>query len=148
QVYPGDDQTAKAVKREAVRAANTMSATSAGDLINEGGAAFADFVEYQRERSVLGQISDRLRRLPFDTPVLVQGSAGSASWVKEGEAKPVTQWTYTRTKLVPLKVAAIAAATKEMLKRASVAGDTLIRDELTRAVRSEERRVGKEGMAR
>src|SRR5690606_20226317 len=68
------------------------------------------------------------------TPVLVQGSAGSASWVKEGEAKPVTQWTYTRTKLEPLKVAAIAAATKEMLKRASVAGDTLIRDELTRAV--------------
>src|SRR5690606_38254694 len=64
----------------------------------------------------------------------VQGSAGSAGWVKEGEAKPVTQWTYTRTKLVPLKVAAIAAATKEMLKRASVAGDTLIRDELTRAV--------------
>src|SRR5690554_57505 len=134
QVYPGDDQTAKAVKREAVPAANTMSETWAGNLINEGGAAFADFVEYQRERSVLGQISDRLRRLPFDTPVLVQGSAGSASWVKEGEAKPVTQWTYTRTKLVPLKVAAIAAATKEMLKRASVAGDTLIRDELTRAV--------------
>ena len=134
QVYPGDEQTAKAIQKAAVAAASTTSDTWAGNLINEGGGAFADFVEYLRERSVLGQISDRLRRLPFDTPVLVQGSAASASWVKEGEAKPVTKWTYTRTKLVPLKVAAIAAATKEMLKRASVAGDTLIRDELTRAV--------------
>src|SRR5690606_21694316 len=75
-----------------------------------------------------------LRRLPFDTPVLVQGSAGSAAWVKEGAAKPLTQWTYTRTKLAPLKIAAIAAATKETLMRASIAADTLLRDELARAV--------------
>lgn len=136
ELYPGDEQTLKAIEKAAVPAASTLSTTWASNLINEGGAPFADFVEYSRARSILGQIGDRLRRLPFDTAVLVQGSAGSASWVKEGEAKPLTQWTYTRAKLAPLKVAAIAAATKELLKRASVAGDTLIRDELTRAVNS------------
>src|SRR5690606_35156476 len=68
------------------------------------------------------------------TPVLIQGSGGSAAWVKEGAAKPLTKWTYTRTKLAPLKVAAIAAATKETLMRASIAADTLLRDELARAV--------------
>jgi HK97 family phage major capsid protein len=64
----------------------------------------------------------------------VQSTGGTGQWVKEGAAKPLTQWTYTRTKLAPLKVAAIAAATKEQLNRASIAADTLIRDELARAV--------------
>jgi len=133
-IYPGDEQTAKAVSKAAVPAASTLSSTWAGNLINEGGAAFADFVEYLRARSIFGQVSSRFRQLPFDTPVLIQATAGAGAWVKEGTAKPVTQWTYTRTKLAPLKVAAIAVATKELLKRASTAADTLIRDELARAV--------------
>jgi DNA-binding transcriptional regulator YdaS (Cro superfamily) len=136
RVYPDDANLIETIEKGNVVAANTLtgSSTWAGNLINEGGVAFADFVEYLRPRTLLGQISDRLRRLPFDTPVLVQGSAGSAGWVKEGAAKPLTQWTYTRTKLAPLKVAAIAAATKETLMRASIAADTLLRDELARSV--------------
>src|SRR5690606_14954178 len=102
--------------------------------INEGGIAFADFVEFLRPMSLLGRISGRLRKLPFDTPVLIQSSGGSASWTKEGEAKPVTSWGYTRTKLTPLKVTAIAAATQETLMRASAAADALLRDELARAI--------------
>ena len=134
-VYPGDEKLIAALKaKAAVDAANTMTTTWAGNLINDGGVAFADFVEYLRPRTLLGQISDRLRRLPFDTPVLIQGSGGAAKWVKEGAAKPLTEWTYTRAKMAPLKVAAIAAATKETLMRASVAADTLLRDELARAV--------------
>lgn len=136
-LYPGDDKLVESlVQKAAVNAASTLSATWAGNLINEGGASFADFVEYLRERSLYGQISSRFRRLPFDAPVLVQGSAGTAQWVKEGDAKPLTQWTYTRAKLTPLKVAAIAAATKETLMRASVSADTFLRDELARAVGS------------
>lgn len=137
RMYPGDDRLVGALtQKDAVPAASTLSTTWAGNLINEGGAAFADFVEFLRGRSLYGQISGRFRNLPFDTPVLVQGSAGVAQWVKEGDAKPLTQWTYTRAKMTPLKVAAIAAATKETLMRASVAADTFIRDELARAVGS------------
>lgn len=139
-VYPGDENLIKALKVEksAVGAANTLNSNDAwaGNLVLDGGAYFADFVEYLRERSVLGQISPRLRTIPFDTQVLIQGTGGSAGWVKEGESKPVTKWTYTRTKLPPYKVAAIAAATEETLRRASVAADTLIRDELARACSS------------
>lgn len=133
-MYPGDDRLVSAIEKAAVPAASTLSPTWAGNLINEGGAAFADFVEFLAARSLFGQVSDRFRRLPFDAPVLVQGSGGVAQWVKEGDAKPLTQWTYTRAKLSPLKVAAIAAATKETLMRASVAADTFLRDELARAV--------------
>lgn len=133
-VYPHDEQLIGTLTKAAVPAASTGSVTWAGNLINEGGIAFADFVEYLRPRTLLGQVQGNLRALPFDTPVLVQGSGGSAAWVKEGSAKPLTQWTYTRTKLAPLKVAAIAAATKETLMRASAAADVLIRDELAQAI--------------
>jgi HK97 family phage major capsid protein len=134
-LYP-DDQSLHAAMttKAAVGAANTATATWAGNLILEGGGIFADFVEHLRARTVLGQIESRLRRLPFDTPVLVQGSAGVAKWTGEGKSKSLTQWTYTKTKLEPLKVATIAAATKETLRRASVAADALIRDELTMSI--------------
>ncbi len=134
QLYPMDEKLVHAIEKTAVPAASTGSATWAGNLINEGGAAFADFVEYLRPRTLYGQVSGRFRRLPFDAPVLVQGSGGTAAWVKEGEAKPLTQWTYTRAKLTALKVAAIVAATKETLMRSSVAADQFLRDELARAV--------------
>src|SRR5690606_12074658 len=134
-VYPGDDQLMNNIKT-AVPAANTANANFMGNLVLDNGAYFADFVEYLQPRTVVGQISDRLRRLPFDTQVMIQTSAGTAKWVKEGAAKPLTSWSYTKTKLAPLKIAAIAAATKEQLARASAAADALIRDELARAIGS------------
>lgn len=135
RAYPGDERLVAALQqKDAVPAASTLSPTWGGNLINEGGAVFADFVEFLRARSLFGQISPRFRNLPFDAPVLVQGTGGVAQWVKEGEAKPLTQWTYTRAKLTPLKTAAIAAATKETLMRASVTADAFLRDELARAV--------------
>lgn len=133
-LYPNDEKLVGTIQKAAVSAASTLDQNWAGNLINEGGGAFADFVEYLRPRTLYGQISANFRNLPFDAPVLVQSSGGTAQWVKEGEAKPLTQWTYTRAKLSPLKVAAIAAATKETLMRSSVSVDTFLRDELARAV--------------
>lgn len=134
-IYPDDETLILSLTTKAsVAAANTGDANWAGNLVLDGGAYFADFVEYLRERSVVGQVSDRLRRLPFDTQVLVQTSGGKAQWVAEGDAKPLTKWKYTRAKLEPLKVASIAAATEEQLRRASASTEILIRDELTRAV--------------
>jgi HK97 family phage major capsid protein len=134
-LYPNDGKLHDNLQiKTAVAAANTSTATYGGNLILDAGAAFADFAEYLRPRSILGQISSRLRSLPFDTPVLVQGSGATAKWVGEGKAKPLTATSWTKTKLTPLKVAAIAAATKEQLARASIAADMLLRDELARAV--------------
>ncbi len=134
QIYPGDDRVAAGVTRAAVPAASTLSPGWAANTMNEGGGAFADFVEYMTPRTVFGRVAASFRKLPFDAPVLVQGSGGEAQWVKEGEAKPLTQWTYSRAKLTPLKVAAIAVATQELLMRNSLAGDEFLRDELSRAV--------------
>ena len=134
-MYPDDENLVKAfTTKSAVSAASTLSDTWAGNLINEGGIGFADFVEYLRPRTMLGQISNRLRTLPFDVPVLVQGAGATGGWDKDGAAAGVSQWSYTRTKMEPLKVTAIVPATKETIMRASAATDALLRDELARAV--------------
>jgi HK97 family phage major capsid protein len=131
-MYPGDERLLRIVKAP-VSAASTLDAEWAANMINEG-SAFADFVEFLRPRTVLGQVSGLLRTLPFDTPVLVQNSGAVGAWVKDGDAKPVSQWSYSRVKLAPLTVAAITAVTKKLLMRASPAADALFRDELARAV--------------
>lgn len=135
-LYPHDEALIKSLHgvKSPVPAASTLSETWAGNMILDRGAAFADFVEFLRARSIYGQVQDRFRRLPFDAPVLVQGSGASGAWTKEGDAKPLRQWTYTKAKLTPLKVTAIAASTKELLMRASGPADALLRDELARAV--------------
>lgn len=134
-IYPGDERLIHTLTmKAAVPAANTGTPAWAGNLLTDG-AAFDDFVEFVRPQTVVGRVEDLLRRIPFDVPVAIQTTGGSAAWVGEGAAKPVTQWTYDRTILRPLKVATIAVATQEMLMRASASVDLLIRDELARAVR-------------
>lgn len=134
-LYPGDEQLIGSLTiKAAAHAASTGNAPWMGNLIADG-AEFADFVEFLRPQTLVGRIEGRLRRLPFDVPVAIQSTGGSASWVGEGAGKPVTEWTYAQTILRPLKVATIAVATQEMVMRASASVDQLIRDELARAIR-------------
>jgi len=125
--------------KAAVAGANTQTPSWAGDLITDGGA-FADFVEYLRPRTILGQFGagniPSLRTVPFDTPFVVQTTGGDGYWVGEGKAKPLTKFDVTRQILRPHKVANIAAATDEMLRRASLPADEWIRDQLANALRA------------
>lgn len=122
-----------------VEPANTQDDPWAANLITEGGA-FADFVEFLRPQTILGKFGQgnipALRRVPFDAPILVQTSGGDAQWVGEGKPKPLTKWETERKKLTPLKVATIAAATEEILRRSSTSADAWIRDELVRALKA------------
>lgn len=118
--------------KAAVPAAQTGNPAWAGNLVTQGGV-IGDFVEYLRPRTLVGRIPG-LRSVPFNVPLVGQTSGGSGYWVGEGQAKPLTQWAYGTNILQPLKVANIAVITEELLKRASVAADTMIRDELVRAL--------------
>lgn len=118
--------------KAAVPAANTGVPTWGGNLITQGGVV-GDFVEFLRPRTIVGRIPG-MRNVPFNVPLIGQTSGGAAAWVSEGRAKPLTKWDYGTQMLQPLKVATIAVITEELLKRASVAADTMIRDELVRAL--------------
>jgi HK97 family phage major capsid protein len=132
QLYPHDD-----VLKAAVAAATTTNDTWAKPLVPSGGPA-ADFIEYLRPRTILGRFGTdgipALRRVPFRTPLIGQTSPGSASWVAEGAAKPLTKFDFTPTELLPLKVAAITVATMELLRDSSPSADILFRNQLAEAL--------------
>lgn len=117
-----------------VPAANTTQTTWAAPLIQSGGAV-ADFVAYLRPQTILGKLEGRMRRVPFNVPLVTQTSGGAGYWVGEGKAKPLTKWDYTRTTMTPLKVANIAVATMELLRDSSPSADANIRDTLVDALK-------------
>lgn len=127
------DQRVNNYIKAAVEAASTDNQQWAGNLIHEGNIV-ADFVEYLRPQTILGQLESSLRKVPAGVPIDIQTSGGSAQWVGEGKAKPLTKWSYDTTKLEEYKVATIAVITEELLRKSSRAADVMLRDELARAI--------------
>jgi len=131
--------TQRLVTKAAVAPATTTDSTWAKPLVGEEGSVFADFVEYLRPMTILGQFGQggipALRRIPFRTPLVGQTSGGDGYWVGEGQPKPLTKFDFSRTTLEPLKVANIAVATMEVVRDSSPAADVIIRDQLAAAIR-------------
>lgn len=131
------DQRVVEMTKAAVAAGNTQNPAWAGNLVTQGGVV-GDFVEFLRKRTALGQFGTgnipSLRNVEFNVPLLGQTSGGAAAWTREGAAKMVTKFDFSQNILQPLKVATIAVVTEELLKRSSVAADTMIRDQLVAAL--------------
>ncbi|MES1947433.1 peptidase U35 phage prohead HK97 [Salinisphaera sp. C84B14] len=130
--------TKSLMTKAAVEPATTGNATWAGNLVSDEGAAFADFIDYLRPRTIIGQFGTdgrpALRNVPFRAPLVGQTNGGSAGWVGEAKAKPVTSFGFSRTTLAPLKAASIAVASMEVVRDSSPAADALIRDSLADAL--------------
>lgn len=114
--------------------------TNTGFLVGAEGGMFADFVEYLRPQTILGKFGSNgipaLRRVPFRVPLLSSTSAGEGYWVGEGKAKPLTNFTGSRTTIEPMKVAAITPATMELIRDSSPSAEAWLRDELVKALQA------------
>lgn len=150
QLY-GDDQrivdTLKAAARggelsdlvvkASVPAGTTTETTWAAPLVRES-SVFADFAEFLRPATVLGKFGNNgipaLRQVPFRTALISETSGGAGYWVGEGRPKPLTKFDYSKTSLVPTKVANIAVVTEELLRDSSPSAETLLRDSLAAAL--------------
>lgn len=136
RIYADDEVVVNAVTKAAVSAGSTTDATWANPLVDDGGPV-ADFIEFLRPQTIIGKFGldgvPNLRNIPFYTKILAQTSGGAAGWVGEGKAKPVTKFDFNDTMLLPLKVAAIAVVTDELLRNSSPSADKLIRDGLVAA---------------
>lgn len=127
------------VLKAAVAAGSTSNSTWAGNLVGDETSVYADFIEYLRPQTIVGQFGSgdvpSLRVVPFNTPLVGQTSGGSGYWVGEGAAKPLTKFDFSRTTLEPLKVANIAVLTEEVIRRSSPSADAIVRDQLVAALR-------------
>lgn len=128
------------VTKAVVPAARTDVPEWAGNLVQNGAAIFADFLEYLRPQTIIGQFGEGgrpgYRRVPFRVPVASQETAGAAYWTGEGKPKPLTRFDFATRSLEPLKVATIAVATMEVLRDSSLDVDYIIRDSIANAVRA------------
>lgn len=91
-----------------------------------------EFVDMLRAATVFDQLSG-FRAVPFNSKIPSQLTGGTASWVGEGAAKPLTNPTYGEVEIKEHKLAAITVYTQELMRRSDPAVDVLVRDDLIEA---------------
>jgi len=143
--YPKTEGVVKTLKAQSeganLQQLMQMKATvAAGDSLNSTWAAplvyaetFAgDFIEFLRPRTLIGQAN--FRRTPFNVRIGSATAGGSASWVGQGKAKPVTSFGFGAEAVPFTKVAAIAVITQELARFSDPNAEALVRDMLADAV--------------
>lgn len=134
--YP-DDAKLHHVLKAAVGAGTTTDPSWAGALVEYQEYA-ADFVDFLRPRTIVGRFGQggipALRKVPFNIRVPAQTSGGSAGWVGQGKAKPLTRFDFESITFSFAKVAAIAVLTEELIRFSNPAADILVRNSLADAV--------------
>ena len=114
-----------------VAAGDTINSTWAAPLVYANTFA-GDFIEYLRPRTLIGQA--QFRRVPFNVRIAGQTSGGTANWVGQGKAKPVTKFDFNAVTIPFTKVAAISVLTQELVRFSDPSAEALVRDSLADAV--------------
>lgn len=134
--FSGDDRL-KTVFKAAVEAGTTTDPQWAGALVAHNELA-SDFIDFLRPRTIIGQFGvgsvPALRRVPFNVHIKGKTASGTAAWVGEGYAKPVTKSEYNDVYLGWAKVAAISVITEELARFSNPGAESLVRDDLAQAV--------------
>lgn len=134
--YP-DDAKLHHVLKAAVGAGTTTDPQWAGALVEYQEYA-NDFVEFLRPQTIIGRFGQggipALRQVPFNIRIPAQTSGGSANWVGQGKAKPLTKLDFESITFSFAKVAAIAVLTDELIRFSNPAADALVRNALAEAV--------------
>ena len=109
----------------------TTDAGFAASLVTEN-RLVGEFVDMLRAATVFDQLTG-FRNVPFNSKIPSQLTGGTAAWVGEGEAKPLTNPTYSEVEIKEHKLAAITVYTQELMRRSDPAVDVLVRDDLIEA---------------
>lgn len=134
--YPLDSKLHHVLKA-AIGAGTTTDPSWAGSLVEYQEYA-NDFVEFLRPQTIIGRFGQgtipSLRQVPFNIRIPAQTSGGSANWVGQGKAKPLTKFDFESITFGFSKVAAIAVLTDELIRFSNPAADALVRNALAEAV--------------
>ena len=110
---------------------NTTDVGCASALVHEN-RLVGEFVEMLRNATIFDKLQG-FRAVPFNSKIPSQLTGGTASWVGEGAAKPLTNPTYGEVEIKEHKLAAITVYTQELMRRSDPAVDMLVRDDLIAA---------------
>lgn len=143
--YPHTESVVKTLKAQAegadlqemmrlkatVAAGTSIDSTWAAPLVYASTFS-GDFINYLRPRTLIGQA--QFRPVPFNVRIGGQTSGGTAGWVGQGKAKPVTKFDFNATTVPFTKVAAIAVITQELARFSDPSAEMLVRDSLADCV--------------
>jgi len=102
------------------------------ELVTADNRYTGDFIEYLYAKTIFDQLP--LREIPANVTVKGTDGAASAAWVGQSKAIPVTQGSASSVALTPLKVAAIAVVSNELLQDSTPAAEMWVRDLLVEAM--------------
>jgi len=119
------------VIRTAVAGGGTGSGEWGAELVESQTRFNGDFVDYLYSMTVF----DRLPLRPMPARVHIKGQDGAATgyWVGESKAIPVSKADFSDVELTPLKVAAMAVCSKELITDSSPSAEMWIRDSIAQA---------------
>lgn len=117
--------------KAAVAGGGTGSGEWGAELAQSDARFTGDFIEFLHGLTVFDRLP--LRSIPARVHVKGQDGAATGYWVGESKAIPVSKPDFSDVELTPLKVAAIATCSKELLKDSSPSAEMLIRDSVAEA---------------
>ncbi len=101
------------------------------ELVQADGRYTGDFIEYLHGQTVYNRLP--LREVPANITIKGQDGAATAYWVGQSKAIPATTADFSAVNLTPLKVAALAVVSNELLRDSTPAAEQLVRDALVEA---------------
>lgn len=90
-----------------------------------------DFIDYLYAQTVFDKLP--LREVPANVNIAGQDGTATAYWVGQSKSIPVSKLDFMDVNLTPLKVAALAIVSKELLRDSSPSAEKLVRDGLVGA---------------
>lgn len=117
--------------KSGVPGAGTMSGDWGVELLQLDAKYKGDFIEYLYSKTVYDRLP--LREVPADVLIKGQDGAGTGYWVGEKKAIPASSMDFSDVTLRPLKVAALAAISNELIMRSDPSAEMLVRDGLVNA---------------
>lgn len=100
------------------------------ELVAMDGRYTGDFIEYLRAKTAFDQLG--LRDVPANVTIKGQDGTGTAYWVGEGKAVPMSKEDFSTVNLQPLKLGALSAISLELIRDSSPSAMQLVQDSLAR----------------
>ena len=120
-----------AVLKADVAGGGSGSGEWGAELVSADSRYTGDFIEYLNSRTIFNQLP--LREVPAHITIKGQDGAATGYWVGESKPIPASKADFSDVSLSPLKVAALAVVSNELLRDSSPAAEMLVRDALVEA---------------
>lgn len=119
------------VVKTAVQGGGSATGQWGAELTQADTRFTGDFIEYLYSRTVFDQLA--FREVPANVTIKGQDGAATGYWTGENQPIKVSKADFSTVNLTPLKVAALAVVSNELLRDSTPAAEQLVRDALVEA---------------